>query len=245
MNSIRILLIEDDFADAELTKIYLQDIPNSNLTVIHEATFYDALALLEEENFDLILMDLGLPDIEQPEGLKIMLNRAPDTPLVVLTGYEDEQRGYEAIRLGAQDLLTKDRYDSQSLQRSIRYAISRCKQNRRFKQNLEIYREVLRVSEIFYWTLNWEQKTMQWLPEMIEAFELDNSHRSDLEHFLETFHPEDRGSFKTVLQKAASENGIFSLKHRMDLEQNEGQIWLTKVSFSKKLKKITGTTQRL
>ena len=75
--------------------------------------------------FDCVLLDLGLPDAQGLEALRLVLEAAPNLAVLVLTGLADEFRGMEAVASGAQDYLVKGNIDGELLRRAIRYAVER------------------------------------------------------------------------------------------------------------------------
>jgi signal transduction histidine kinase len=85
----------------------------------------EGLAKLEKGDFDVLLLDLGLPDSVGLDTVVSAKRKAGVTPIVVLTGFSDEAIGLEAITLGAQDYLVKDRVNMTLLSRAIRFAIER------------------------------------------------------------------------------------------------------------------------
>ena len=85
----------------------------------------DAIIRLREERFDVILLDLSLPDSQGQETLAKAYGQAHDTPIVVLTGHSDETMAIQTVHEGAQDYLVKGQVDGHTLVRSIRYAIER------------------------------------------------------------------------------------------------------------------------
>jgi two-component system, cell cycle sensor histidine kinase and response regulator CckA len=122
---MKALLIEDNPADARLIREMLKGPPADDIQVEHMERLTAALARLGQEVFDVMLLDLDLPD---SQGLKT-LTRAQEAsrglPIVVLTGLDDEAFALEAVRTGAQDYLVKGRFDRQLLVRTIRYAVER------------------------------------------------------------------------------------------------------------------------
>ena len=78
-----------------------------------------------EKKIDLILTDLGLPDVTGLETVRKLVAKAPDLPIVVLTGTMDQSLGVKALRVGAQDYLLKEGLTSVLLNRTILYAIER------------------------------------------------------------------------------------------------------------------------
>ena len=123
---IRVLLVEDDRTDAYLIQELLSE-AGVRLDVRHADKISSAFKCLEEERFDVILTDLGLPDSQGFETFCKVHDRAPDTPIIVLTGLVDEEFAINAVQKGAQDYLVKGRVDAVSLSKSIRYSIERHK----------------------------------------------------------------------------------------------------------------------
>jgi DNA-binding NarL/FixJ family response regulator len=119
-----LLLIEDNPIDALRTMALLRTrVPD--MACRHVSTLADATPELLAAA-DCVLLDLSLPDAKDQEGLKEVLQRATDVPVVVITGQDDPlQTGLESLRNGAQDYLTKGSLDASALERSIRYAIER------------------------------------------------------------------------------------------------------------------------
>lgn len=125
-NSIlKILLIEDNEGDAELIRLVLNE---SEGSVLKNADCVSSgLKLLEEEPFDVVLLDLGLPDSSGLDAVQRIQDKGLKLPIIVLTGLSDEELAVRAISLGAQDYLVKGRIDGDLLHRAIRYAIERKK----------------------------------------------------------------------------------------------------------------------
>ncbi len=86
------------------------------------------LSLLEKGTFDALLLDLRLPDSSGIETLLKFQNKAPNLPIIVLTGLADEELTVQAIGLGAKDYLVKGQFDGPILSKSLRYAIELKKQ---------------------------------------------------------------------------------------------------------------------
>jgi serine phosphatase RsbU (regulator of sigma subunit) len=119
----RVLLVEDDEGDAFLVRELLIDsAPDIYLDRVR--TLQAAEARLPGE-FDCVLLDLGLPDAQGMEALRLILNAAPTLAVLVLTGVADEFRGIESVSYGAQDYLVKGNIDGDLLHRAIRYAVER------------------------------------------------------------------------------------------------------------------------
>ncbi|REH37108.1 PP2C family protein-serine/threonine phosphatase [Kutzneria buriramensis] len=116
------LLVEDDDGDAVLVTALLDEV-GAPVDVTRVRTAREAVAVLP--GFDCVLLDLGLPDASGLDGLRRILERAGQAAVLVLTGHDDEERGIQALAVGAQDYLVKGQVDGSLLLRGIRYAIER------------------------------------------------------------------------------------------------------------------------
>jgi len=123
---MRTLLIEDNPTDVRLIREMLKDLPAGTLQLQQVGTLDSAMERLRQETFDVVLLDLGLPDAQGMEALTLIQKASRGVPIVVLTGLDDERFALEAVRAGAQDYLVKGRrFESELLVRTIRYAVLR------------------------------------------------------------------------------------------------------------------------
>ncbi len=122
---MKILLVEDNLADAELLQEILSGFGDQNFTFSHVWRVSEALKQLAQTEFDLVLLDLSLPDSWGLETLMQVQTQAPTIPVVVLTGSQDEEQAIEAVRKGAQDYLLKGQLVGALLVRAIHHAIER------------------------------------------------------------------------------------------------------------------------
>jgi len=118
----RVLLIEDDDGDAFLVEELLRE-TGKVFDLRRVRSLAEAKAAVEDAAC--VLLDLGLPDTYQLDGLRWLQENVPSVAVVVLTGLADEYLGEEAVRLGAQDYLVKGQVDGPLLDRVIRYAVER------------------------------------------------------------------------------------------------------------------------
>ncbi|NTU41602.1 MAG: PAS domain S-box protein [Nitrospirales bacterium] len=133
--------MEDNQGDAWLIREMLKEPPRCNdFDITHTTTLSEALERLRERSYDILLLDLDLPDSHGFESFTLVSSLAPELPVVVFTGLDDSDFAVRAVREGAQDYLVKGKIDSQALQRTICYAMERKKTQeelRRHKDNLE------------------------------------------------------------------------------------------------------------
>ncbi len=133
--SLRVLLVEDNPGDARLLEETLREEAGDSFEIEWRQTLEEAAACAQSDPCRVIVLDLNLPDSEGFETFSRMKAAAPETPIVVLTGLEDEQLGLRAIQHGAQDYLVKSELTAGQVVRSVRYAVerhrSRCRERDR------------------------------------------------------------------------------------------------------------------
>jgi len=131
-SATRLLLVEDNPADAALHVAMLRSTALSELfEILVVGRLSDCVLALADEMPACVLLDMGLPDAEGVEGIARIRIVAPDVPVVVLTGNDDDAVGLDALQCGAQDYLVKGHVDGRALARSIRYAIERMRGDQR------------------------------------------------------------------------------------------------------------------
>jgi PAS domain S-box-containing protein len=121
----KVLLIEDSLGDARLMREYLSDPAGVSFRLEHVNTLQAGLARLAQGGIDLVLLDLSLPDSPMPETFQRVHACAPDVPIIVMSGLDDEQFAIQTVHEGAQDYLVKSYVDTRLLLHAMRYAIER------------------------------------------------------------------------------------------------------------------------
>ncbi|HEY2951548.1 MAG TPA: PAS domain S-box protein [Verrucomicrobiae bacterium] len=137
---IKVLLVEDEPAFAELLQEVLRHDRASCFALTCAESLRDTQRRLREDRFDVVLLDLSLPD---QCGLRTYTEAhagAPAVPIVVLTGSDDETLALQAVRDGAQDYLVKGQFDGRTLSRVIRYAIERKRAAEALRESEEFFR---------------------------------------------------------------------------------------------------------
>ena len=143
----RILLVEDNPGDARLIRETLREAGSLHFDLAHLARLATAREAVAAERLTVILLDLSLPDAHGLDTVRQMQELAPDVPIIVLTGHNDESLAVEAVKAGAQDYLVKGMVDSGVVVRSIRYAIERKRLERERSLLLEREREARATAE--------------------------------------------------------------------------------------------------
>jgi signal transduction histidine kinase len=137
-----ILLVEDNPGDA----VYIQELLGESAhyppnRVIHVPSLAEAITvLLQQARFEVVLLDLGLPDGSGVECVDAVRSKARDVPIVVLTGRDDDELAVSCIAAGAQDYLSKQEVRSRTLSRAIEHAVARVREveSRRRERELSI-----------------------------------------------------------------------------------------------------------
>jgi diguanylate cyclase len=122
--TFQVLLVEDNPGDARLVQELLSE-TGSQFELSHVATLTDARHQLMTQGADCVLLDLSLPDASRLEAPMQLRAAAPDVPIVILSGLQDELLAIKAVQEGAQDYLVKGRVDGAAIGRSITYASER------------------------------------------------------------------------------------------------------------------------
>jgi diguanylate cyclase (GGDEF)-like protein len=134
LESHHVLLVDDDLAGALVTADSLGQSSMGRFTVSRVATFAAAAKRLRSVRYDAVLLALTLPDREGLQAVKAVLAIAPDIPLVVLSGDDDERLALDAVLCGAQDCLIKGQGDGALVRRAVRHAIERKRIERELSQ---------------------------------------------------------------------------------------------------------------
>ncbi len=123
--SIKILLFENDPGDFALLREYIAEDKSANIELEDVQRLEDGLERLSQDKFDIILLDLSLPDSQGFQTFEKVNTTWPEIPVIVLTGNDDDDLAGQAVKAGAQDYLVKGEFEHQLLVRSIRHALER------------------------------------------------------------------------------------------------------------------------
>ncbi|MEX2477357.1 MAG: PAS domain S-box protein [Gracilimonas sp.] len=156
---LRILVIEDNPGDFVLIEEYLTDVLNSP-EITHSTTFKEAGDALKKNLLDVILLDLSLPDMSGESLVKNVVEIAGGIPIVVLTGYENQEFGLKTLGMGVADYLLKDEMSPFVLGKVIAYSMER----NRIRQSLQAsetkYRDIFNLSPQPMFLVDVENRTI-------------------------------------------------------------------------------------
>lgn len=219
---IKVLLIEDNKGDALLIRKMLKEVQNTSFKVKHAIKLSEGLKFINQDDFDIILLDLALPDSRGIETFKQTNDAAPNLPIIILTGLSDEEFAIKAVGEGAQDYLAKSDVDSRLLDRSMKYAIERNIIEDKLKKSEERYRIMVEKTQsgIFlinpFHKLNYVNKQMA---DML-GYKVEEMVNRPIFDFMDI---EGQKNFKNHLNKMDSGIGnIYELKFK---SKNGSKIW--------------------
>lgn len=192
--SIRVLLVEDHNTWVNLI-VEILNFSEDTFELIIAGNLEKALSDFSQDEFDVIIMDMQLPDVTGIESFTRLYKRYPDTPIITLTNYSDEQIGLLTVEYGAQDYLIKGEFNEKFLTRSIKYAIARKKADKELKQSKEFSNHVLEAADLGYWDWNIKTGKTQYNPTYYtmleyEPYELPQNYRT----WKSLLHPKDKES---------------------------------------------------
>ena len=123
--ALQILLVEDNAGDARLLQEMFRTEKADSFELTHYLRMGEAMIHLAKGGVDIILLDLGLPDAHGLDTVRRAHEVAPNVPMIVLTGLDDETLAAAAMKEGAQDYLIKGQIENRALPRALRHAIER------------------------------------------------------------------------------------------------------------------------
>ncbi len=227
---IKILVIEDNSADVRLIKIYLEEYFEDKFEFSSFAYLQKGLDALSSSPFDIIILDLTLPDSAGLETFKKVHEHSPAIPIIVLTGIDNELIGINAMKLGAQDFLVKGNIHSKELSRSVNYSIERFKLLKELSDNtkdlekktLDLLKEQIKLSEaqhlshIGSWDWDIEKNIVIWSEELYRIYNLDpQKNNISTDKIIKIVHPADKENAKRMMAEAKIKHEPFSFYYRI------------------------------
>jgi len=217
---VKILLIEDNPLDRKIIHEYISTNTLERYEVIEADRLSTGLELISEYNFDLILLDLFLPDAGNLEALEKIIAYNPDIPIIILTGLGDEELGISAVRIGAQDYLIKGEFNGSLLNRALRYARERKISEFALRESENRFREMFNSSSDLMSIMEEKTgKTIWYNPAWIKTLGYDSN---TIGNSIEKIHPEDRSRFVEEWNNLLNERvSIDNLQYRFRNDKGE------------------------
>lgn len=153
----RVLIVEDDAEYAKIISLFLSRSTTQQFEVSIAGTLSGCLQQMQQADFDIILLDLSLPESHGVSTFYTLHANAGNTPIVVLSGTDDEYVAIEAVRGGAQDYLVKGHADAALIMRSIRYALERKRAEEALRKSEEHFRSLIENANDLIVLINDEQ----------------------------------------------------------------------------------------
>ncbi|MCL5280948.1 MAG: response regulator [Planctomycetes bacterium] len=178
---IRVLLVEDSPSDAQLLCELLRDYPPQRFAIERAERLEEAIQLVAERTFDVVLLDLTLPDSAGLDTCVRMRRAAPHLPIVVLTGVDDETVALEAMQQGVEDYLVKGEIvHGGTIGRATRYAVERRQAQEALRElNLTLESRVAqRTAQLQHRTRQLQRLTL----ELSQAEDRERKHLAEILH---------------------------------------------------------------
>jgi PAS domain S-box-containing protein len=153
LQNLNVLVIEDNFGDYLLIKDYLEE-KVENLSITNANRFEQAYSIIKENVFDVILLDLTLPDKAGENLIEQIVEVANITPVIILTGFTNIQFSIRALSFNISDYLVKDDINASSLIKSILYSIERKKSTLLLEESEKRYSNLFELSPQPMWIFN-------------------------------------------------------------------------------------------
>lgn len=227
---IRILLIEDNPDDVFFLRMVLRKIDGTSFQLEPAETLAKGLKRLESGDIDIVLLDLTLPDSMGLDTFQMVKTQCGGTPVIVLSGIDDETIAVNAVHSGAEDYLVKGRVDSQLITRAIIYAIERTEARKAILKAEEKYRGIFEnsISGIFQTTP--EGRYLSVNPALTRIYGYNSpeeliSGMTDIGRLLYV-QPNRRAEFVRIMQ----ENGIVQNFESQIYRKDGSVIWISENS---------------
>lgn len=217
-HALTILIVEDNPGDLFLLEELLKTTSLPIRRLIKVVSASDAKAALQNEEINLVLLDLSLPDSNGLQSYESVNEYATSIPIIVLTGLIDMEVALETMASGAQDYLIKGEFDEKLLNKSIQYSIERKKSLETLTESNERYKFVTKATNDVVWDMNIGTQRILWAGDNLKrlfGYELQDD-ESDLRFWSEKIHPEEReGVVQRLLDTCAGNKGeIWSDEYR-------------------------------
>lgn len=220
---LNILVVEDNPGDLYLIQEYLSNSPVP-FEVFNTKTLAETREAVQFTRFDVILLDLTLPDKMGKELIEEVIKLASATPIIILTGYSDEQFGVESLKLGVQDYLVKDEVSSSILFKSINYSIERAKTQAQLLESHKRYELVSNATNDMVW--DWDlvagniyRSKRGW--QRIFGNRIDEEHNQP-DAFKTRIHPDDEGITSGFLDGFLAKPSSVTFEHEFRMRRDDG-----------------------
>ena len=228
--AITILMVEDDPGDARLIRTLLDRTALKPFQLKAVDRVAKGVELLRQNGkVDVVLLDVSLPDSRAGtlDSLRRIQQAAPDLPLLLLTGIDDEELAVRAVREGAQDYLVKQKVDAGLLGRAIRYAIERKRAEVALRESQERYELAVQGAKDGLWDWDLRQDSIYFSPRWKSMLGFEEGEiGEDPAEWFDRVHPDDLPAVRLALSEHLTGRApAFESEHRM-LHASGGYRWV-------------------
>lgn len=219
---MNILIVEDNPGDLVLLKTALNE-SSYHDSVISCASTIQQSKEYTENNIELVLVDLGLPDSDGVNTVLAINELYAESAIIVLTGMHDEQIAVNSLREGAQNYLNKSELSGPVLDRTIRYSFERHQiiqklraTDKKLLQHKIFLERAQQLAHIGSWKIDMVNNTIKLSTEARRLFGIDEGEfHSDPGEIISRVHPADRQGYETGLEMLIKEDVPFDFIHRI------------------------------
>jgi PAS domain S-box-containing protein len=207
LKNIRLLLVEDNPADARVVERHLRDAGLNHVQTDTVQTAAEAAQRLQSGEYDLVLLDLALPDATGLQALRALKAVADLTPIIVLTGSDDYKQGLIAVREGAQDYLEKRRVNAGMLSRIVSYSVERNNFHRDLVRATRRYQDLFNNVPVALFTANYDGVLRTANAAMVKLIGSSGIPVARLNFLNMLFEPERRAHFLDLMERQRTVEG--------------------------------------
>ncbi len=217
---LKILLVEDNPGDIVLLRETLREMTASAYELKNVSSLSESLKEIVESDYDVVLLDLNLPDGKGLDNIKRISAAASNIPIIVMTGLDDEMMAVEAVRTGAQDYLVKGEIAPDVFWRAMRYAVERKRNDERLQKAKELAEAATQAKSEFLAHMSHEIRTPLNVILGISDLLMGSPLNEEQKHYVEIF-------------KNSSETLLYLINDLLDLSKIEaGKLEVNNVSFN-------------
>lgn len=224
--NIRVLMIEDNLGDARLIHELLSEVSTNNFEIEWADTFSKGLEYLSNNNADIILLDLSLPDSGGIETFMKLHAQVSNIPIVVLSGLDDERIAIKAVQEGAQDYLVKGQVDGSLIARALQYSIERKHTEEALREAKSFTESIIsNVPEVIY-SVNDDMKISYISPKCkgIYGYSSEEFKNDPTKLWMDVIHPDDR-NIMTEFYDKLRKGEAYSFEYKI-IDKNGNTRWV-------------------
>ena len=223
---LNVLHVEDNRTDQLVIKGILGNIPDCRITTHQADTVQAAINIIGQFDFDIILLDLSLPDSEGLDTLRTIHKIAPYKPIVLLTGDNSENIIIEGISHGAQDYLPKGTVKPELIKRTMLAAIHRKKIEDALKVSEERFELAVKGASVGLWDWDITNDQLYWSDKFKKIVGVSNAtFTPQISAFEERLHPEDHGHVMQAVHEHLENHTEYDVEYRLQ-HQDGHYVWI-------------------